>query len=284
MTAVQDVEVGVPRVLGEVLQVGGLVDIAAAAHARVRADVRSGDLDQPQRQPNVADHSAATGIACSENGEPSTLATICAVLTPWPSLELRADDKYGARGLAEHLFGDASEQRSTQPAATVAGDAHEGAVHLGLLENRVGDVASTVIAAPSDLDDDIDHEITAQRGDRARRDRVGQSSRSIFRVGDTEQGQWDSRPASQCGGGMGGRPAEMRTVGWDDDPRKWFVALHGLIVRSDRPPPVRVQGHDSEGLREPATGRSRATVRMTRDESPWSNGAMALVAGPVAGT
>ena len=80
-----------------------------------------------------------------------------AVWTPWPSLELRADDQYRAWGLAEHLFGDASEQRSTQPAATVAGHAHDSAVHVSLIENRSGDVGVDRDGRSEHVEDDIDH-------------------------------------------------------------------------------------------------------------------------------
>ena len=82
------------RVLGEVLQVGGRH--RRAAHARVpgrRAERRPGPATAARR--TLPTTPRRQGIACSENGEPSTHGHDPAVLTPWPSLELRADDKYG---------------------------------------------------------------------------------------------------------------------------------------------------------------------------------------------
>ena len=208
MTAVQHVEVRVPSPFREVLEVREFTDVAADDNVRHRAGERSGDLDQPQLRaegcrPLLGDRNRLLGERRGVDAGHDH-----AVWTPRPSLELRADDQYRAPGLAEHLFGDASEQRSTQPAATVAGHAHDGTVDVSLLENRGGDVGVDRDGRSEDVEDDIDHEIAAQRGDQLV-ERVGQVVPLVFGIGDTEQCQWHTRTASQCGGGVGRRLGEM---------------------------------------------------------------------------
>ena len=105
----------------------------------------------------------------------------------------------------------------------MAGDADQGAIAAGFVENRFGDVAADRHDRADGVDHDVDDEVAAQRRDEAI-ETLDDVIAVAVTVGDPEQRHRYAEVAGERRSRVCSRFGEVRPVDRDDDPRERSAA------------------------------------------------------------